>query len=101
VLADGVFVGPGVIFTNDRQPRSPRLPEAAFKYEGDGWRVETVVGRGATIGAGSIILPGASVGPFAFVGAGSVVTSDVPSYALVTGNPARFAGWVCACGQRL
>jgi len=101
-VEDDVFVGPGVIFTNDAAPRSPRMPGAADRYRDPGrWRVATVVGRGASLGAGAVILPGADVGPAAMVGAGSVVTRPVPAHALVVGNPARRVGWVCVCGGRL
>lgn len=100
-IASDVFVGPGVIFTNDRTPRSPRMPEAAARYEDKRWCLRTFVGRGASLGAGAILLPGVTIGPFAMVGAGAVVTRDVASHRLVLGNPARPAGWVCACGGRL
>lgn len=98
VLEDGVFVGPSVVFTNDKRPRSPRLPEARDRYADEGWLERTVVRHGATLGAGSIILPGVEIGEFAFVAAGSLVTRDVPAHALVAGQPARVRGWVCRCG---
>jgi UDP-2-acetamido-3-amino-2,3-dideoxy-glucuronate N-acetyltransferase len=100
-LEDGVFVGPGAVFTNDLRPRSPRYEDAAARYADDGWLQTTTVRRGATIGAGAVILPGIEVGAYAMVAAGAVVTRDVPSHALVVGSPARAAGWVCACGARL
>lgn len=100
-LEDGVFVGPHVFFTNDLYPRSPRLPQAVPRYEGRSWLVPTVVRRGASLGAGAILLAGCEVGEYAMVGAGAVVTHDVPRYALVIGNPARRVGWVCQCGQRI
>jgi UDP-2-acetamido-3-amino-2,3-dideoxy-glucuronate N-acetyltransferase len=100
-LEDGVFVGPGAIFTNDRRPRSPRLPELAGRYEDEAWLVPTVIRRGSTIGAGATVLAGVTVGPYAFVAAGSLVTRDVPAHALVVGRPARVRNWVCACGQDL
>jgi UDP-2-acetamido-3-amino-2,3-dideoxy-glucuronate N-acetyltransferase len=103
-IGDGVFVGPAVIFTNDRHPRSPRLPgvpAVARRYSDKSrWLLPTRVGRGASIGAGAIILPGIVVGEFALIAAGSVVTADVPPHAIVAGNPARGQGWVCPCGQR-
>jgi acetyltransferase-like isoleucine patch superfamily enzyme len=100
-LADGVFVGPNVSFTNDLCPRSPRLEQAARRYKDHDWLLPTMVLQGASIGAGAVILPGHTVGEFAMIGAGSVVTHDVPPYALVFGAPARLAGWVCQCGARL
>ncbi len=100
-LEDGVLVGPHVFFTNDLYPRSPRLPQARARYSNREWLLPTLVGRGASLGAGAVILAGVRVGEFAMVGAGAVVTRDVPTYALVVGNPARTVGWVCQCGQRL
>jgi acetyltransferase-like isoleucine patch superfamily enzyme len=100
-LEDGVFVGPGAIFTNDMRPRSPRHPPAAARYASDGWLERTTVRRGATIGAGAVIICGIEIGEHAMVAAGAVVTRDVPPHALVVGSPARVAGWVCACGARL
>jgi acetyltransferase-like isoleucine patch superfamily enzyme len=101
VLEDGVFVGPHVFFTNDRYPRSPRLPQARARYAGRDWLEPTIVRRGASLGAGATLLAGITVGEFAMVGAGAVVTRDVPAYALVVGHPARVKGWVCQCGQPL
>jgi acetyltransferase-like isoleucine patch superfamily enzyme len=100
-LEDGVFVGPGVLFTNDLYPRSPRLPEARSRYETSGWLRRTAVRRGASIGAGAVVICGVVIGEYALVGAGSTVTEDVPAFALVAGNRARRIGWVCACGERL
>jgi UDP-2-acetamido-3-amino-2,3-dideoxy-glucuronate N-acetyltransferase len=100
-LDDGVFVGPGVVFTNDRRPRSARNPEVAHRYASDAWLERTVVHRGATLGAGAIILPGLTIGECAFVAAGSLVTKNVPSYGLVRGIPARLSGWVCRCCTEL
>lgn len=100
-LEDGVFVGPGVLFTNDLRPRSPRLPQAKARYEDKGgWLVPTLVQRGASLGAGAVILAGVTVGDYATVGAGALVTKDVPSYALVLGTN-KLAGWVCECGRSL
>lgn len=100
-LEDGTFVGPGVFFTNDLYPRSPRLPEARARYQGKGWLVRTLVQQGASIGAGAVLLAGVTVGSFAMVGAGTVVTKDVRPHALVVGTPARMIGWVCECGHPL
>ena len=101
-LEDDVFVGPNVAFTNDRYPRSARMPEARRRYASPSqWRVETIVERGASIGANATILPGVRVGRYAMVGAGAVVTGDVAPFALVVGSPARHIGDVCRCGHRL
>ena len=100
-LEDGVFVGPGAIFTNDLRPRSPRGDAGGDRYQDAGWLARTRVCRGATIGAGAVILPGLEVGAYAMVAAGAVVTHDVPPHALAVGSPARRVGWVCACGARL
>lgn len=91
-IEDHVFVGPNAAFTNDYYPR-------AFDV---GWQVsETLVKEGASIGANATIVCNTVIGRYAMVGAGSVVTKDVPDYALVVGNPARIIGYVCKCGQRL
>jgi len=100
-LKDGVFVGPHVFFVNDLYPRSSRLPQAHERYSSKVWLVPTVIGEGASLGAGAVILAGRDVGAYAMIGAGAVVTRDVASYALVVGNPARAVGWVCQCGQPL
>ncbi len=92
-LEDDVFCGPSSVFTNVINPRS----HVSRKHE---YR-PTPVGRGASIGANAVVVCGHSVGRYAFVGAGSVVTRDVPDYALVYGNPAVVRGWMCACGVRL
>jgi acetyltransferase-like isoleucine patch superfamily enzyme len=99
-LEDGVFVGPHVCFCNDMLPRAIS-PDGSQKGQDD-WEVgPTTVGYGASIGAGSIILPSVTIGKFAMVGAGSVVTRSVPAHALVFGNPAVLRGYVCACGRKL
>jgi acetyltransferase-like isoleucine patch superfamily enzyme len=101
-LEDGVFVGPHAFFSNDLRPRSPRLREANGRYQDKkNWLVPSVVKRGASLGAGAIIIAGVTVGEYAMVGAGAVVTRNVPAYALVKGNPARIGGWVCMCGLSL
>jgi UDP-2-acetamido-3-amino-2,3-dideoxy-glucuronate N-acetyltransferase len=93
VIDDHAFVGPSAVFTNVVNPRS----EVSRKDE---YRA-TRVGRGATIGANATVVCGHSIGEYAFVGAGAVVTSDVPPFALVVGVPARAVGWMCRCGLRL
>ncbi len=104
-VADDVFLGPAVVFTNDRHPRSPRMEgvaEVARRYsKKDRWLLPTRVKKGASIGAGSIILPGLVIGAYAMVGAGTLVTQDVPDHGLVLGAPGRLAGWVCRCGRKL
>jgi len=99
-LEDGVFVGPHVCFTNDLLPRAI-TPDGRLK-DAEDWEITpTLVKYGASIGAGSVILCGVTIGEFALVGAGSVVTRDVPPHALVFGNPARQHGYVCRCARRL
>jgi UDP-2-acetamido-3-amino-2,3-dideoxy-glucuronate N-acetyltransferase len=101
-LEDDVFVGPNVAFTNDRQPRSPRMREVGMRYATtEQWLLPTVVERGASIGANATIIPGLRLGRYCMVGAGAVVTGDVPPFALVVGAPARIVGYVCRCGQKL
>jgi UDP-2-acetamido-3-amino-2,3-dideoxy-glucuronate N-acetyltransferase len=92
VIEDDVFVGPGAVFTNDLRPRSRQVPK---EYP------VTVLRQGCSIGAGAVTLPGLTIGCWAMIGAGSVVTKDVPDFALVAGNPARFREWVCRCGAKL
>jgi UDP-2-acetamido-3-amino-2,3-dideoxy-glucuronate N-acetyltransferase len=99
-LDDGVFVGPQVCFTNDFLPRAVN-PDLSLKSASD-WQVgETRVHQGASVGAQSVVVTGVTIGKWALVGAGSVVTHDVPDHALVYGQPARVQGWVCFCGRRL
>lgn len=100
MVADGVFIGPGVIFTNDTFPRAVN-PDGSPK-KGDDWEMTGVVVRkGASIGAGSIVLGGVEIGEWALVAAGSVVTKDVPAHALMRGTPARRVGWVGLSGRPL
>ena len=99
-LEDGVFVGPHVCFTNDLLPRAI-TPDGKLK-SADEWKITpTLVKYGASLGAGSVIVCGVTIGEFALVGAGSVVTRDVKPHALVFGNPARVHGYVCRCARRL
>jgi acetyltransferase-like isoleucine patch superfamily enzyme len=101
VIEDGVFIGPHVFFTNDLFPRSPRLLEAKSRYTNRDWLYTTKIEYGASLGAGAVIIAGNTIGKFAMVGAGAVVTKDIPDYALVIGNPAKQIGWVCQCGEKL
>ncbi len=98
-IEDDVFVGPAVVFTNDRYPRSPRMPEAAPRYRVQPfWLESSIVERGASIGAGAIVMCGTRIGAYASIGAGTIVTRDVAPHALVVGQPGRQVGWVCTCG---
>lgn len=99
-LEDGVFVGPHVCFTNDLLPRAI-TPDGKLKIADDWLITPTLVKYGASIGAGSIIICGITIGEFALVGAGSVVTRDVPPHTLVFGNPARQHGYVCRCARKI
>jgi UDP-2-acetamido-3-amino-2,3-dideoxy-glucuronate N-acetyltransferase len=92
-LEDDVFCGPSCVFTNVLNPRSHVSRKREYR--------KTRVRRGATIGANATIICGVTLGAYAFVGAGAVVTSDVAPYALVVGLPARRVGWMCQCGERL
>jgi UDP-2-acetamido-3-amino-2,3-dideoxy-glucuronate N-acetyltransferase len=91
-IGNGVFIGPNVTFTNDLLPRSKRYP---------GEFLATIVMEGASIGANATIIGGLTIGDYAMIGAGSVLTKDVPPHALWYGNPARGRGFVCECGTRL
>ncbi len=99
-LEDGVFVGPHVCFTNDLFPRAI-TPDGRLKGSDDWQITPTLVKYGASVGAGSIILCGVTIGEFALIGAGSMVTRDIPPHALVFGNPARQHGYVCRCAHPL
>lgn len=92
-LADDVFCGPSMVFTNVHNPRA--AVERKNEYR------RTMVGKGATLGANCTIICGVTIAPYAFVGAGAVVSRDVPAYALVAGVPAKQIGWMCSCGVRL
>lgn len=93
ILEDDVFLGPSMVFTNVMNPRSHVNRKNEYQ--------ETLVKLGASIGANATIVCGTIIGRYSFVGAGSVVTHDVPDYALVHGNPARVRGWMCQCGIKL
>jgi UDP-2-acetamido-3-amino-2,3-dideoxy-glucuronate N-acetyltransferase len=95
ILEDYVFCGPSMVFTNVKTPRSAYPRNTSADY------ATTLVKRGASIGANATIICGVTIGAWAFVAAGAVVTRDVPPYALVMGTPARITGWVCECGATL
>ncbi|HUW15311.1 MAG TPA: acyltransferase [Anaerolineae bacterium] len=99
-IENGVFIGPAACLTNDRRPRAV-TPDGRLK-SGDDWEVGPIlVQEGAAIGARAVILPDVTVGRWAMVAAGAVVTHDVPAYGLVVGVPAVLQGYVCPCGERL
>lgn len=93
VCEDDVFLGPSMVFTNVINPRSAINRRDSY--------LKTVVKKGATIGANATIVCGHDIGEYAFIGAGAVVTKDIPAYALVTGNPARQTGWMSEFGHKL
>jgi acetyltransferase-like isoleucine patch superfamily enzyme len=90
-IEDRAFLGPNCVFTNDLYPRSKVVNN----------RVQTVVREGASIGANATIICGHTIGRYSLIGAGAVVTHDVPDFALVAGNPAQLKGYVCRCGEKL
>ena len=92
-LEDDVFCGPSCVFTNVTNPRSHVSRKSEYR--------RTLVRRGSSIGANATIVCGVTLGEYSFIGAGAVVTSDVPDYALMVGVPARRVGWMCQCGVRL
>ena len=93
ILEDDVFCGPSMVFTNVVNPRSHVSRKDEYR--------ETLVKQGASLGANSTVVCGHTIGRYAFIGAGAVVTKDVPDYALVVGNPGRISGWMCQCGVKL
>lgn len=99
-LGNGVFIGPSAILTNDRYPRAI-TPDGILKSADDWEHGAIEIEDGVSIGAGAVIVAGIRIGQFAMIGAGSVVTHDVPEHALVIGSPAFLAGWVCRCGRPL
>ena len=98
VLEDYVFAGPSAVFTNDLNPRS-KYPKKQYPTYGQ-W-VQTLVKEGASIGANATIVCGNTIGRHALIGAGAVITKDVPDYAMVVGNPSKQIGWICECGTRM
>jgi UDP-2-acetamido-3-amino-2,3-dideoxy-glucuronate N-acetyltransferase len=92
-LEDDVFCGPSMVFTNVVNPRSHVSRKDEYR--------KTLVKKGASIGANATVVCGNTIGRYAFIGAGAVVTKDVPDYALIVGNPGRIAGWMCQCGIKL
>ena len=99
-LEDGVFLGPGVMLLNDKNPRAIN-PDGSPKADTDWIASPGVVGYGAAVGGGAVVLPGVNIGRMAIVGSGAVVTKDVPERAIVYGNPARAHGFACDCGHKL
>jgi UDP-2-acetamido-3-amino-2,3-dideoxy-glucuronate N-acetyltransferase len=93
ILEDDVFCGPSMVFTNVVNPRSHVIRRHEYQH--------TLVKRGASLGANCTVVCGHTIGAFALIGAGAVVTKDVPDYALVVGNPGRVVGWMCQCGLKL
>ena len=93
ILEDDVFCGPSMVFTNVVNPRSAVSRKDEYR--------KTLVKQGASIGANATVVCGHTIGRYAFIGAGAVVTRDVPDYALVVGNPGRVVGWMCECGIKL
>ncbi|WP_339798953.1 acyltransferase [Paenibacillus sp. FSL R5-0744] len=91
-ISDNVFIGPNVTFTNDLRPRSKQYPNEFLK---------TVLQEYSSIGANATIIAGNTIGKYAMIGAGSVVTTDIPNNTLWYGNPAKFRGYICNCGERL
>lgn len=93
ICEDDVFLGPSMVFTNVINPRAFIERKTEFR--------PTIIKKGATIGANATVVCGHTIGCYAFIGAGAVVTSNVPDYALVYGNPGKIRGWVCQCGSKL
>ena len=99
-IEDGVFIGPHVCFANDKVPRAI-TKEGKLKTRDDWKASKTIIRKGASIGTGSVLLPNITIGQFAMIGAGSVVTKNVPEYTLAYGNPAEIKGYVCRCGAKI
>ncbi len=100
IVEDQVFIGPHCVLMNDKVPRATTT-QGNLKSDAD-WQVATtIVKKGASLGAHVAVLPGITIGSYALIGTGSVITKDIPDYALAYGSPARVVGFVCQCGNRL
>lgn len=99
-IEDGVFIGPHVVLANDKNPRAVN-PDISLKKDTDWEHGKIFIKKGASIGTNAIILPGVEIGEWALIGAGSVVTKNVPNFGLILGNPGRLKGFVCKCGKKL
>lgn len=93
ICEDDVFLGPSMVFTNVVNPRSHVIRKDEYK--------QTLMMQGSSVGANAVIICGNNIGKYSFIGAGAVVTKNVPDYALVVGNPAKIVGWMCECGIKL
>jgi len=93
ICEDDVFLGPSMVFTNVVNPRSHVIRKDEYK--------QTLMKQGSSVGANAVIICGNNIGRYSFIGAGAVVTKNVPDYALVVGNPAKIVGWMCECGIKL
>lgn len=100
IIENDVFIGPYVCLTNDKRPRAT-FPNGKQKKGTDWQSGKIIIKKGASIGAGSIILPDITIGKWAMIGAGSLVSKDIPDYGLAYGNPAQLQGYVCSCGLKL